>query len=133
MGAKKEAALAAVNLLDLCPTRAARWDEVAGRVVVRRPPPGWRGIATPLEWLAHLMAPSRLRLDALGSFAWRQLDGEHSVRDLGDAVRQEFGEGAEPVEERLGKFVRDLRRERLVVFPGWDDVRQIPDASAFEG
>ena len=75
---------------------------------------------TPFEWLAFLLAPSRLRLDELGSFAWRSLDGRVTVGQLADAVRERFGDSAEPVEQRLGRFVRDLRREQLLGFPGWD-------------
>lgn len=70
--------------------------------------------------MTYLLAPPRLRLDALGSFVWDRLDGRRSVAEIAGEVRERFGEPAEPVEDRLGAFIRGLRREELVAFPGWD-------------
>lgn len=115
--------LAGVNLLDLRPVRIADWSEDAeGRVVVERSSPaGGRGLAGLRARLDHWLAVPRVRLDDTGSFAWKRLDGERSVREVAGAVRERFGPDAEPVEERLGSFVRLLRRERLVRYPELDD------------
>ena len=64
-----------------------------------------------------MMAPPRIRLDELGSFAWLALDGRTTVGTIADRVRIRFGEDAEPVEQRLGQFVHILRRERFVSYP----------------
>ncbi len=120
--ARRPDPLAGVNLLDLRPVRTADWSEDAeGRVVVERSPPAARGLAGLRERLDHWLATPRVRLDETGSFAWKRFDGERTVRDVVAAVRERFGAGAEPVEERLGSFVRLLRRERLVRYPGLDD------------
>jgi hypothetical protein len=60
------------------------------------------------------MGPSRVRLDDVGSCAWRHIDGETDVRTLCHLLREEFGDRVEPVHERLGQWVRILKRERLV-------------------
>ncbi len=84
------------------------------RVVVERPRPTASGLRGVGQQLAYLMAARRVRLDDVGSFSWRQFDGERSCRDVCHALREEFGEAIEPVEERLGTFLRMLLQQRLV-------------------
>ena len=106
-----------MNLLELTPTTAAEIEEKDGRVIVIRPRPSPRGLLTPFDWLVYLMAPRRLRLDEVGSFCWRHMDGRRTAGEIADALRAEFGTTVEPAEERLGKFIRLLQREELVSFP----------------
>jgi hypothetical protein len=106
-----------VNLLDLTPVAAAEIEEQDGRVVVIRPKPSSRGLRAPLDWLVYLMAARRLRLDELGSFCWRQMDGRRTAGAIAEAMRTEFGESSAQAEQRLGSFLRSLRREDLVRFP----------------
>ncbi len=110
---RRQDPLEGMNLLLMHPIRQADWTD-GDTVVLRRKRPaerGEKGIAARVDyWLG---AP-RLRLDVTGSFAWRRFDGETTVGEVVAEVREAFGEGAEPVEQRLGAFVRLLRRERLV-------------------
>ena len=103
------------NLLDLAPVRVAEWREDQGRIVVDRPAPDspWRA---PLAWLSYKMSTKRVRLDEVGSFTWRLLDGRHTVAEIAAALRTEFGERVEPAEERLGEMVRILQRGELVEY-----------------
>jgi Coenzyme PQQ synthesis protein D (PqqD) len=105
------------DLLGIAPVRVARWEEKDARVVLHRPAPGWCGWRTPFEWIAHALASPRLRLDEIGSFAWKRLDGRATVGEVAAAVRERFGAAAEPTDERLGQLVRGLLRERLVGLP----------------
>jgi hypothetical protein len=73
------------------------------------------------ERLSYNMAPRRLRLDDIGSYAWKRFDGRLTVREVAGEVRSRFGHSAEPVEQRLGEFVRLLRRGGLLAYPGWDE------------
>lgn len=113
--------LEGVNLLELAPLRIAEWEEVAGRVVIHRPTPTGRGLRTGLDWLLYLLAASRIRLDETGSYAWRRLDGKHTIAQVAQELRERFGESVEPAEERLGHLVRGMRREGLLAYPGWDE------------
>lgn len=106
-----------MNLLELTPVAAAPAEERDGRVVIVRPRPVTRGVRAPFDWLAYLLAPRRLRLDDVGSFCWRQMDGRRTAGDIAEALRAEFGEVVEPAEERFAKFIRLLQREELVRFP----------------
>jgi len=108
--------LASTNLLDVVPVRAARWEDQGDRVVVHRPRPQAPWYLLPLEWLRFAMAVRRIRLDRVGSAAWRDCDGHRTVGDVARRVRSAFGEPAEPVEERLGHLVRLLQREGLLAY-----------------
>lgn len=121
----EEADLSRVNLLDLAPARIADWRETRDRVVLERPRPVGAGVRGRLAWLSWRLAPRRLRLDAIGSFVWKRLDGAAKISEVADEVRGQFGDRAEPVEERLGAYVRMLRREGLLVYPGWE--RRAPE------
>lgn len=59
---------------------------------------------------------SHVKLDRFGSFVWKQMDGSRNIIDIGALVREEFGEQAEPLYERLAKFVKMLGDNRFVIF-----------------
>ena len=105
-----------MNLLDLTPVVSADVEEQDGRVVIIRPKPILRGLRGPIDWLIYMLAPGRIRLDDVGSFCWRHIDGRHTAGEIAEAMRAEFGESIEPAEERLGTFMRLLQREDLVSF-----------------
>ena len=58
-----------------------------------------------------------MKLDELGSFCWRHIDGKRTAGEIAQLFRGEFGASAEPAEERVGKFLSLLRREELARFP----------------
>lgn len=115
--------LEGVNLLAIAPVRVAPWQETGERVVVERPLPPVRGPLSLLKRLSFLTGVKRLRLDTLGTAVWRRLDGRRTVGEVVAELRDEFGDGCEPAEDRLRLFLTLLRRERLVGFPGADDER----------
>jgi hypothetical protein len=109
-----------VNLLEIIPVRMAEWEEVEDRVVVIRPKPTSQGPRKLLDSFFYSLSARRLRLDEIGSFAWRELDGNRTVADVASLLRERFGESVDPAEERLGHLVRAMRREGLLAFTGWD-------------
>ena len=117
---EREEALKQVNLLGLAPMRTADWEEVGGRVVVFRPPPRARGVRGLLDRFFHRMSARRIRLDEVGSLAWRSMDGKRTAGEVAVLLREAFGESVEPVEERLGHLIRVMRKEGLLAYPGWD-------------
>jgi hypothetical protein len=121
--------LQGINLLEIAPVRLASWREDGDRVVVERPPPAGRGLRRLVDQVGFLLAARRLRLDAIGSFAWKHLDGSTTVGEVAAALRDAFGEAAEPAEERLGRFVRELRRDGFLAYPGWDAAAARADAA----
>lgn len=125
---KRDKELEGVNLLDLVPVRLAEWEESGERITVLRPRPSVRGPRSLLERMLYYLAARRIRLDDVGTAAWRALDGTRSVREIAAMLQVEFGEQVAPAEERLGFLVRVMRRERLVGYRGWDDVDEEGDA-----
>lgn len=118
---QREKALEGVNLMGLAPLIRASWEEVDGKVVVLRPKPTTRGLRGMLDRFFHKMSVERIRLDEVGSFAWRHLDGERTVGEVANLLRTEFGDAVEPAEERLAQLIWMMRKEELVAYPGWDD------------
>ncbi len=55
-----------------------------------------------------------LELDVFGAFVLSQIDGNSSVEQIAQAVRQRFGEEAEPLYERLIVFFKMLYRNKLI-------------------
>ena len=124
----QDEALANENLLGMTPVRVARWLEVEDRVVVERPRPSRRGLPGVGERVSYLLSMRKIRLDERGSFLWHLVDGERSVLEVAEAMREQFGEEVEPAEERVGQLIRMLRRERLLAYPGWDSVPPVSSA-----
>jgi len=112
----------AVDLLELTPMRRVAWlERDDGRVVIDRPRPpidGLRGLFRRAGWV---LAPRRIRLDEIGSFAWRRLDGATKVRTLAGVIRDAFPDSCDQLEERLGAYLRAMRRLGLISFQGWDE------------
>lgn len=73
-------------------------------------------IAIENKGLFHLLAQKLLKkpkisyihLDETGSFIWPLLDGEKTILELGEAVEEHFGEKAQPLYERLAKYIQIL-------------------------
>ena len=113
--------LTEVNLLEMTPVRCAEWEETDDRIIVIRPRPTSKGARLLLDRFLFELSAKRIRLDEIGSFVWRHLDGEHTVGEIAALLRGKFGERVDPAEERLGKLIWAFRREEFVMYPGWDD------------
>jgi hypothetical protein len=112
----------AVDLLELTPVRRVPWlEREDGRVVIERPRPPINGPLGLLRLAGWIFAPRRVRLDEIGSFAWRRLDGATKVRSLAVVIRDAFPDSCDQLEERLCGHLRALRRLRLISFPEWDE------------
>ena len=111
-----------VDLLELTPMRRVPWlERDDGRVVIERPRPPIDGIGGLIRRVGWMIAPRRIRLDEIGSFAWRRLDGATKVRALAGVIRDAFPDSCDQLEERLGAHLKAMRRLRLISFPEWDE------------
>lgn len=59
---------------------------------------------------------SHIKLDHFGSFVWKQIDGSRNLIDIGLLIKEEYGEKAEPVYERLAKYFDMLKNNGFVSF-----------------
>lgn len=104
-----------INLLGLRPSRNAEWEKgEEGRVVVLVPK--FRNPFLARWLMPRLSKPYfRVKLDEYGSFLWKQCDGATTVASMAEKMKSRFGPAAEPVEERIGKFLNKLEHGELVV------------------
>lgn len=51
---------------------------------------------------------SYIHLDEMGSFIWPLIDGEINISSLGEKVESHFGDKANPLYERLSKYIQIL-------------------------
>lgn len=59
---------------------------------------------------------SYVHLDENGSFAWSKTDGEKTILSIGEDVKANFGEAAEPLYERLAQFFRILDSYNFIIW-----------------
>jgi hypothetical protein len=113
-----------VDLLELEPVRCVPWQEnVDGYVIIDRPRPPLDGLRGLIERANWWLTPRRIRLDDIGSFAWRRLDGVTKVRTLAGVMREAFPDSRHQIEERLGVYLRAMRRLRVIDFPKLEEPR----------
>ena len=59
---------------------------------------------------------SYIHLDETGNFIWPLLDGEKDIIEIGKAVKEHFGDKAEPLYERLSKYIQTLEGYGFIEF-----------------
>ena len=62
----------------------------------------------------HRPRVSHSALDEYGSFVWRKMDGERSVYEISKLVSAHFGKDAEPVVERVVKYIQILYQNKFI-------------------
>jgi hypothetical protein len=103
------------NLLELKPRRNLQWETAEGGGVVLLVPK-FRNRWV-VKWFVPMLAKPdiRVKLDAFGSFCWQQCDGNTMVRDIAERMAVHFGEPADSLVDRIGKFVATLARDKFVL------------------
>ena len=103
----------AADFSAVVPSRLLEWYEEEGCCVLLRPRLRSNRIA---RWVASLGGDPfyRIRLDEVGSLVWKACDGRTSLAEICKKLRERFGREAEPVEERLAEFVRDMLKGRIL-------------------
>ncbi len=110
---KKTSSRDSVDLMQTIPhARAGCEEDGPGKLVLVKPKIE-RGPFIGL--LRYLKKPNhRIHLDEIGSFVWRQIDGETTVGTICERASAEFGERIHPVAERVSLFIRRLVRGGLI-------------------
>lgn len=55
-----------------------------------------------------------VHFDKMGNFIWPLIDGERTVYEIAQFVREQFGEQAEPLYERLAIYMKLLERYSFI-------------------
>lgn len=59
---------------------------------------------------------SQIHLDEMGNFIWPLIDGQKSIMDISVLVKEEFGEKAEPLYNRLVQYFKTLDSYGFISF-----------------
>jgi hypothetical protein len=103
------------NLLDYVPRRnpLLEWRQKEDGIVqltVRR-----TGVLNRLsQKLFKAPESSTIDLDAFGSFLWLRINGERTVEELAAALKERYGEQAEPLYERLVQYMKILKNNKFI-------------------
>ena len=57
---------------------------------------------------------SHIALDKYGSFVWQQMDGKRNVYEISKLVSDRFGKEAEPIVERLVRYIQILYQNKFI-------------------
>lgn len=110
----------AENYLDYVPAISERntWSVEEDVVTVHMVHRGF--YATIAQKFFHRPRVSHIKLDALGSFVFQRIDGVRTIGELALLVKDEFGEKAEPLYDRLVQYMQILRNNGFIYFLGKD-------------
>ena len=76
-----------------------------------------KGIANKLAQIVlKKPAVSFIHLDEIGSYVWKHTDGEKTIFELAHLVKQDLGDKAEPLYERIAKYFSILVSYGFVSF-----------------
>jgi hypothetical protein len=107
----------------LIPERSMNWEinPETNLVVIKKPK--FKNPYLKKYLLPKLKNPNyAVKLDKIGSFVWRHIDGKSSFGDIAIKMFEEFGELIEPVNDRLGQFINSLRRYEFIQFVNLEEI-----------
>ena len=59
---------------------------------------------------------SYIHLEKMGSFIWPLIDGNRNIIEIGELVKEHFGDDAEPLYERLSQYLKTLAMHNFITF-----------------
>ena len=60
---------------------------------------------------------SSIHLEGIGNFIWPLIDGKNSYQDIKAAIKEKFGDDAEPLDERLTKYFKAMAKYGFIIIP----------------
>lgn len=108
------------NYLEYIPAISPQntWSQEDGKVTVHMVHRGF--YAAIAQKFFHRPRVSHIDLDRMGSFVFPLIDGKRTVGDIALLVKAEFGQEAEPLYERLSKYMQILRNNGFIYYAGKD-------------
>lgn len=97
------------NYLELIPVHNNKYDYVMdeqGRVTILKENTGLMNLV--FQKLMGKPRVSQIHLDEMGNFVWPLIDGKRDLMAISELVKEEFGPKAEPLYERLAKYMKIL-------------------------
>lgn len=104
------------NLLDLIPIQTVDWEMKPDGTVFLRKPKFKNSFLKKIITYIGKSSDYKIHLDEFGTYVWKRCDGIHKLQQIGESLRQEFGERIEPVYERLGAFIKILASQKCITY-----------------
>lgn len=110
------------NYLDYVPVidPGNTWSEVDGKVTIHMVHRGF--YASVAQKFFHTPRVSHIDLDSYGSFLWTRIDGKRTVGELAQEMKARFGQDAEPLYDRLVKYMQILHNNHFILLGGKDRI-----------
>jgi len=103
------------NFLEFVPIKKFNWriSEETNKVIVERPK--FDNSLLKKYLVPYLKKPHfDVKLDEFGSYVWQQIDGEKTVYEISNNLKNEFGEKVEPIYDRVSQFIKHLQQQRFI-------------------
>lgn len=105
------------NLLDYIPVRQIEWQENPETNLIIILKPKFDNKFLRKYFLPQLKSPNfKVNLDEYGTRIWNLIDGQRTVMQIADSLRDTYGESVEPVYERVGTFMRSLETNKFISY-----------------
>ena len=102
-----------VNLLELVPKRILEWEDTDDGLITLLVPK-FRGKFGNFI-TSKLNSPNyKVQLDRVGSFVWKECNGEKNVLEISKKMKDEFGDEVEPLYERISFFIKTLTTSKAI-------------------
>jgi len=104
------------NFLDFVPVISSKntWDLNDGKVTINMKHTGFYNRLA--QKVFHTPEISRIDLDEYGSFIWQQINGKNSVGDIADLLKDKYGSDAEPLYDRIVKYMQILYNNKFITY-----------------
>lgn len=105
-----------MNYLDYIPVSSDKitFDVTDGQVTVYKENKGIFNRAA--QKLFKKPKVTQIHLDKLGSFVWTSMDGQRNIYDIAQLVKDEFGDDAEPLYDRIIQYFKSLSECSFVTY-----------------
>ncbi len=119
---KKKDIESEVNMLELVPERLVDHEEDDGDVITLLSP---RFKSRLMKKLLESRLKNRflkVKLDEIGSSVWLLCDGHRSIGEIGEMMRERFGDKIEPCYDRLSVFFSQLEISRFIRYSNLEEL-----------
>jgi hypothetical protein len=102
------------NILDMIPVRSYEWE--GDDIVCVKVPRFKSAMGQKFCKLIKKDTTYNVKLDKYGSLAWKLSNGEKTVREIGEALSEEFKSEVEPVYQRISELFNIMEANKLITY-----------------
>jgi hypothetical protein len=109
-----------INLLNLIPEKEIQFQESTdGRITLLKPKFNNKFLVKYL--IPRMNKPNyKIKLDRFGSFVWKQCNGENTVGQIGELLKEKFQGEIEAVYDRLTVFIQSLSSHKFIKYKNYN-------------